>query len=137
MRLHLLVVRLRLRFGSPDARSLVFAAKALRPHPRPRSGPGCRWVSSCPAGGWFSMRKPTAVRGVYQGSYHWRDSYVYARSARPSTVGNAPWGPCGPGEIFYALALVRPDGRLTRLTHQHDLPTFPVSGSTSTSQRWT
>src|SRR5438105_11841413 len=54
--------------------------------------------------------------GVYQGSYHWRDSYIYARSAtynRPERT----MGPVRPGRNLYALVPARPDGKLTRLTH--------------------
>src|SRR5262245_43676267 len=54
--------------------------------------------------------------GVYQGSYHWRDSYIYARSAtynRPERT----MGPMRPGRNLYALVPARPDGKLTRLTH--------------------
>ena len=54
--------------------------------------------------------------GVYQGSYHWRDGYVYARSStynRPERT----MGPVRPGRNLYALVPARPDGKLTRLTH--------------------
>jgi HEAT repeat protein len=54
--------------------------------------------------------------GVYQGAYHWRDSYIYARSAtynRPERT----MGPVRPGRNLYALVPARPDGKLTRLTH--------------------
>src|SRR5215471_12866899 len=54
--------------------------------------------------------------GVYQGSYHWRDGYVYPRSAtyhRPERT----MGPPRHGRNLYALVPARPDGRLTRLTH--------------------
>jgi HEAT repeat protein len=54
--------------------------------------------------------------GVYQGAYHWRDGYVYARS---STYHRAErtMGPVRPGRNLYALVPARPDGKLTRLTH--------------------
>ncbi len=54
--------------------------------------------------------------GVYQGAYHWRDGYVYARSAtynRPERT----MGPMRPGRNLYALVPARPGGKLTRLTH--------------------
>lgn len=54
--------------------------------------------------------------GVYQGSYHWRDGYVYARSStynRPERT----MGPVRPGRNLYALIPARPDGKLRRLTH--------------------
>src|SRR5207253_7586395 len=54
--------------------------------------------------------------GVYQGAYHWRDSYIYARSStynRPERT----MGPVRPGRNLYALVPARPDGKLTRLTH--------------------
>jgi HEAT repeat protein len=54
--------------------------------------------------------------GVYQGSLHWRDSYIYARSStynRPERT----MGPVRPGRNLYALVPARPDGKLTRLTH--------------------
>ena len=54
--------------------------------------------------------------GVYQGSYHWRDGYVYARSATYHK-GERTMGPVRPGRNLYALVPARPDGKLTRLTH--------------------
>jgi HEAT repeat protein len=54
--------------------------------------------------------------GVYQGSYHWRDSYIYARSATYHK-GERTMGPVRPGRNLYALVPTRPDGKLTRLTH--------------------
>ncbi|MCC6419360.1 MAG: PD40 domain-containing protein, partial [Gemmataceae bacterium] len=60
--------------------------------------------------------KTDGGKGVYQGSYHWRDSYIYARSAtynRPERT----MGPVRPGRNLYALVPARPDGKLTRLTH--------------------
>src|SRR5215470_16768789 len=54
--------------------------------------------------------------GVYQGAYHWRDSYIYARSAtynRPERT----MGPMRPGRNLYSLVPARPGGKLTRLTH--------------------
>lgn len=54
--------------------------------------------------------------GVYQGAYHWRDGYVYARSStynRPERT----MGPVRPGRNLYALVPARHDGKLTRLTH--------------------
>jgi HEAT repeat protein len=54
--------------------------------------------------------------GVYQGAYHWNDSYIYPRSAtynRPERT----MGPNRPGKNLYALVPARPDGKLTRLTH--------------------
>src|SRR4051812_28802276 len=55
-------------------------------------------------------------QGVYQGSYHWRDSYIYARSATYHR-GERTMGPVRPGRNLYALVPARPDGKLTRLTH--------------------
>src|SRR5262245_5788728 len=54
--------------------------------------------------------------GIWQGSYHWRDGYIYARSA---TVNRAErtMGPVRPGRNLYSLIPARPDGKLTRLTH--------------------
>jgi HEAT repeat protein len=54
--------------------------------------------------------------GVYQGSYHWRDGYVYPRSATYHR-GERTMGPPRPGRNLYALVPARPDGKLTRLTH--------------------
>src|SRR6266850_2223591 len=54
--------------------------------------------------------------GVYQGSYHWRDGYIYARSATYHE-GERTMGPVRPGRKLYALVPARPDGKLTRLTH--------------------
>src|SRR5581483_7001658 len=54
--------------------------------------------------------------GVYQGSYHWRDSYIYARSATYHWEERT-MGPVRPGKNLYALVPARPDGKLTRLTH--------------------
>jgi HEAT repeat protein len=54
--------------------------------------------------------------GVYQGSYHWRDSYIYARSATYHK-GERTMGPVRPGRNLFALVPARPDGKLTRLTH--------------------
>ena len=54
--------------------------------------------------------------GVYQGSYHWRDSYIYARSATYNKPERT-MGPVRPGRNLYALVPARPDGTLTRLTH--------------------
>jgi HEAT repeat protein len=54
--------------------------------------------------------------GVYQGSYHWRDSYIYARSATYHK-GERTMGPVRPGRNLLALVPARPDGKLTRLTH--------------------
>jgi HEAT repeat protein len=54
--------------------------------------------------------------GVYQGAYHWRDSYIYARSAtynRPERT----MGPMRPGRNLYSLVPARPGGKLTRLAH--------------------
>jgi HEAT repeat protein len=54
--------------------------------------------------------------GVYQGSYHWRDGYIYPRSATYHR-GERTMGPPRPGRNLYALVPARPDGKLTRLTH--------------------
>jgi HEAT repeat protein len=54
--------------------------------------------------------------GVYQGSYHWRDGYIYARSATYHK-GERTMGPPRPGKNLYALVPAQPDGKLTRLTH--------------------
>src|SRR5262249_33601338 len=54
--------------------------------------------------------------GVYQGSYHWRDGYIYPRSATYHR-GERTKGPPRSGRNLYALVPARPDGKLTRLTH--------------------
>jgi HEAT repeat protein len=54
--------------------------------------------------------------GVYQGSYHWRDSYIYPRSATYHRAERT-MGPTRPGRNLYALVPARPGGKLTRLTH--------------------
>jgi HEAT repeat protein len=54
--------------------------------------------------------------GVYQGSYHWRDSYIYPRSATYHRAERT-MGPTRPGRNLYALVPAQPDGKLTRLTH--------------------
>jgi HEAT repeat protein len=54
--------------------------------------------------------------GVYQGAYHWRDSYIYARSSTYNKQERT-MGPVRPGRNLYALVPARPDGKLTRLTH--------------------
>lgn len=54
--------------------------------------------------------------GVYQGSYHWRDGYVYPRAATYHRAERT-MGPMRPGRNLYALTPARPDGTLTRLTH--------------------
>src|SRR5947208_2303791 len=61
-------------------------------------------------------KKTDGGAGVYQGSYHWRDGYVYPRSATFHR-GERTLGPPRPGRNLYALVPARPDGRLTRLTH--------------------
>jgi HEAT repeat protein len=54
--------------------------------------------------------------GVYQGSYHWRDGYIYPRSATYHSAERT-MGPTRPGKNLYAMVPARPDGKLTRLTH--------------------
>jgi hypothetical protein len=54
--------------------------------------------------------------GVYQGAYHWRDGYVYARSATYHRAERT-MGPARPGRNLYSLIPARSDGKLTRLTH--------------------
>jgi HEAT repeat protein len=54
--------------------------------------------------------------GVYQGSYHWRDGYVYPRSATFHRAERTT-GPPRFGRNLYALVPARPDGKLTRLTY--------------------
>jgi HEAT repeat protein len=54
--------------------------------------------------------------GVYQGSYHWRDGYVYPRSATYHRAERT-MGPTRPGRNLYALVPAREGGKLTRLTH--------------------
>src|SRR5260370_5536353 len=54
--------------------------------------------------------------GVYQGAYHWRDSYIYGRSATYNKPERT-MGPVRPGKNLYALVPARPGGKLTRLTH--------------------
>jgi HEAT repeat protein len=60
--------------------------------------------------------KTDGGEGVYQGSYHWRDGYVYARSATYHRAERT-MGPPRPGRNLYALVPARPDGKLIRLTH--------------------
>jgi hypothetical protein len=60
--------------------------------------------------------KTDGGEGVYQGSYHWRDGYIYARSATYNRAERT-MGPVRPGRNLYALVPARPDGKLTRLTH--------------------
>jgi competence ComEA-like helix-hairpin-helix protein len=60
--------------------------------------------------------KTDGGEGVYQGSYHWRDGYVYPRSATFNRAERT-MGPPRPGRNLYALVPARPDGKLTRLTH--------------------
>ncbi len=55
-------------------------------------------------------------KGVYQGSYHWRDSYVYARSATYHRMERTK-GPVRPGRNLYALFPANEKGKLIRLTH--------------------
>jgi HEAT repeat protein len=54
--------------------------------------------------------------GVYQGAYHWRDGYVYARSATFNRAERT-MGPVRPGRNLYSLVPAQADGKLTRLTH--------------------
>src|SRR2546428_260579 len=54
--------------------------------------------------------------GVYQGSFHWRDGYIYPRGATYHRAERT-LGPVRPGRNLYALVPARPDGKLTRLTH--------------------
>jgi HEAT repeat protein len=54
--------------------------------------------------------------GVYQGSYHWRDGYIYPRSATYHR-GERTMGPVRPGRNLYSLVPACPEGKLTRLTH--------------------
>jgi HEAT repeat protein len=60
--------------------------------------------------------KTDGGQGVYQGSYHWRDGYIYPRSATYHRAERT-MGPTRPGKNLYALVPARPDGKLTRLTH--------------------
>jgi HEAT repeat protein len=60
--------------------------------------------------------KTDGGEGVYQGSYHWRDGYIYPRSATYH-LDERTMGPPRPGRNLYALIPARPDGKLTRLTH--------------------
>jgi HEAT repeat protein len=60
--------------------------------------------------------KTDGGQGVYQGSYHWRDSYIYPRSATYH-VDERTVGPPRFGRNLYALVPARPGGKLTRLTH--------------------
>jgi HEAT repeat protein len=55
--------------------------------------------------------------GVYQGSYHWRDGYVYARSATYHR-GERTMGPMRPGRNLFAYLPTPPDGewKLHQLT---------------------
>ena len=60
--------------------------------------------------------KTDGGEGVYQGSYHWRDGYIYPRAATFHR-GERTMGPPRPGRNLYSLIPARPDGKLTRLTH--------------------
>ncbi len=60
--------------------------------------------------------KTDGGEGAYQGSYHWRDGYVYPRSATFNRAERT-MGPPRSGRNLYALIPARPDGKLTRLTH--------------------
>lgn len=60
--------------------------------------------------------KTEGGEGVWQGSYHWRDGYIYARSATYHRAERTR-GPVRPGRNLYSLIPARPDGKLTRLTH--------------------
>ena len=51
--------------------------------------------------------KTDGGEGVYQGSYHWRDGYVYPRSATYHR-GERTMGPVRPGRNLYALVPARP-----------------------------
>src|SRR2546430_10895378 len=52
--------------------------------------------------------------GVYQGSYHWRDGYIYPRSATYHR-GERTMGPPRPGRNLSAPAPARPTGNITGL----------------------
>ncbi len=53
--------------------------------------------------------------GVYQGSYHWRDGYVYARSATYHRAERT-MGPVRPGKNLYSLIPATEHGQLKQLT---------------------
>ena len=57
----------------------------------------------------FDM-KTDGGEGVYQGSYHWRDGYLYPRSATYHR-GERTMGPPRPGRNLYALVPARPRRR--------------------------
>jgi hypothetical protein len=67
--------------------------------------------------------KTDGGQGVYQGSYHWRDGYIYPRSATYHRAERT-MGPTRPGRNLYSLVPARPDGKLTRLTHLQDGAVF-------------
>jgi hypothetical protein len=60
--------------------------------------------------------KADGGQGVYQGAAHWRDGYVYPRSATYHR-SERTLGPPRFGRELYALVPARPDGKLTRLIH--------------------
>ncbi len=82
-----------------------------REQPVPTAGlPGIAFVAAP-----VFDEKVEGGQGVYQGSYHWRDSYVYARSATYHRAERT-MGPPRPGRNLYALVPATPDGKLKQLT---------------------
>ncbi len=57
----------------------------------------------------------TDIDGAYQGSYHWRDGYVYARAATYHRAERTT-GPVRPARNLFALAPANEDGELKQLT---------------------
>jgi HEAT repeat protein len=100
-----------MRFRVPLLAAVCFAAAALPPARGADALPGIVFV-----GAPVFDEKTDGGDGVYQGSYHWRDGYVYPRSATFHRAERT-MGPPRPGRNLYALVPARPDGKLTRLTH--------------------
>jgi HEAT repeat protein len=59
--------------------------------------------------------KTDGGEGVYQGSYHWRDSYIYARSATYHR-GERTMGPVRPGKNLYFFDPAKPQAAPRQLT---------------------
>jgi HEAT repeat protein len=67
--------------------------------------------------------KEEGGEGVYQGSHHWRDGYIYPRGATYHRLERTI-GPPRHGNNLYALIPAQPDGKLTQLTHLKDGAVF-------------
>jgi HEAT repeat protein len=95
--------------GSADvSRADELSTPAKKP---PADIPGIVFVASP-----MFDEKTDGGQGVYQGAYHWHDSYIYPRSATYHRAERT-MGPNRPGRNLYALVPARSDGKLTRLTH--------------------